>query len=142
MDALFVPNPFLQEMSVGVKETKVMRSTLSNLLFVLHVFVMELRSGWKRLQLLVTPEKLGRKSEESDPTYNSEEEGSAQISPKAFADNEVSTSSGQLKGEINSKKRYDACCIEQQVQNDTMEGGCKKVVERGRGRNWRSKSRW
>ncbi|KAJ8446761.1 hypothetical protein Cgig2_000772 [Carnegiea gigantea] len=59
-----------------------------DLLFDLHVFEMELRSGWKRLQSLMTLEKLGRKSEESDPGYNNEEEGSAQSSPEAFTDNE------------------------------------------------------
>ncbi|KAJ8427239.1 LOW QUALITY PROTEIN: hypothetical protein Cgig2_016931 [Carnegiea gigantea] len=93
-----------------------------------EVFAMELRSGRKRLQSPVTPETSVRTSEESDPDYYSEETESAH---KSSRDIEVIKSSSEhLKGEIRSKKRYDACCAEHE---NAVERGGNQVVGHGKG---------
>ncbi|KAJ8441250.1 LOW QUALITY PROTEIN: hypothetical protein Cgig2_000623 [Carnegiea gigantea] len=92
------------------------------------VFEMELRSGQKRLRSPVTQQKLGRKSKESYPDYNNEEGGNT-LEP--LRDNKVSISSSeQLKRNLRSKKRHDACCAEQQA---VEEGRGKQVTRHGKG---------
>ncbi|KAJ8429158.1 hypothetical protein Cgig2_030295 [Carnegiea gigantea] len=80
----------------------------------------------------MTPETSGRKCKESDPKSYSEEGGGAHYSSQSSGDNKVTTSSKEhLKGEMRLKKRHDAGCVEQQVQNNVREEGSETALERG-----------